>query len=192
MSRPAPRLFVLRHGETEWSLNGRHTGLSDIPLTENGVNLLIEKTPKVVGSGKLLDPVSLGHVFVSPRIRARKTFELLFSSLPELPPHSLSDEAREWDYGEYEGLTPAQIAAKRPGWSIWKDGCPGGESAEQMTQRVDSLIAKIHELHRQYYEDGVGLRDVMVVAHVRSFQLIQFFFGSLVGAPSSNRNETGL
>ncbi|KAG8992722.1 hypothetical protein FRB95_005871 [Tulasnella sp. JGI-2019a] len=125
----------------------------------------MDKALEIVGHDKLLDPASLGHVFVSPRIRAQKTFELLFSSLPELPPHSLSDEAREWDYGEYEGLTPAQIAAKRPGWSIWTDGCPGGESVEQMTQRVDSLIAKIHELHRQYYEEGKGLRDIMVVAH---------------------------
>lgn len=75
-----------------------------------------------MGEGKLIDPTTLCHVFVSPRQRAQKTFQLLFSGLPELPPHTTTDSAREWDYGDYEGLTSAQIAEKDPTWSIWKDG----------------------------------------------------------------------
>jgi len=164
-SRPTPRLFLIRHGETEWSLNGRHTGRTDIPLTENGVQVVAAKASIVVGPGKLIDPANLCHAFVSPRIRARKTFELLFSGLPELPPHTITEEAREWDYGDYEGLTPAQIQERNPGWSSWRDGFPGGESVEDMTQRVDAVIANVHEVHRKYFEEGVGVRDCMVVAH---------------------------
>lgn len=70
----------------------------------------------------MLDPDSLCHIFVSPRQRAQKTFELLFNILPQLPPHTTTEEVREWDYGDYEGLTSAEIDMKNPGWSIWSDG----------------------------------------------------------------------
>jgi len=166
-TKPMPRLFLIRHGETEWSLNGRHTGRSDIPLTENGINAITSRAPLIVGKGKLIDPDTLCYVFVSPRQRARKTFELLFNQLPgsELPKHEISEDVREWDYGDYEGLKPSEIKERDRYWSIWRTGCPGGESAEEMTKRVDGVIDKIQEIHRQYLEDGIGRRDVMIVAH---------------------------
>jgi len=162
-----PRLFVIRHGETEWSINGRHTGTSDIPLTKHGVDIITSKAPIVVGEDKLITPSTICHALVSPRQRARKTFELLFANLPtdEKPPYEICEGVREWDYGEYEGLKPREILERQPGWKIWKDGCPGGESVEEMTARVDGVIAQIRELHRKYKEDGVGKRDVIIFSH---------------------------
>ncbi|KAF9244573.1 histidine phosphatase superfamily [Melanogaster broomeanus] len=165
MVPPTPRVFLIRHGETEWSLNGRHTGRSDIPLTPRGEHQIKEKAPILVGEGRPLDPNNLCTAFISPRIRAHKTFHLLFEHLPKFPDHVFTEEAREWDYGDYEGLLKEEILAKQPGWNIWRDGCPGGESVEDMRTRVDGLIAKVREIHRQYFEEGKGTRDVLIVAH---------------------------
>jgi len=159
-----PRLFVIRHGETEWSLNGRHTGRTDIPLTARGEDQIREKAHILVGDGQVLDPKNLCTVFVSPRQRAHKTFHLLFEHV-ETPHHTLTEECREWDYGEYEGLLSSEIKNLNSTWSIWNDGCPGGESVEQMQARVDGVIAKVREYHRQYKEEGLNTRDVVVVAH---------------------------
>ncbi|KAJ7487453.1 histidine phosphatase superfamily [Mycena galericulata] len=159
-----PRLFVIRHGETEWSLNGRHTGRTDIPLTARGEEQIKEKATILVGDGKVLDPKNLCTVLVSPRQRAHKTFHLLFAHV-ETPHHIITEECREWDYGDYEGLLSSEIKAINPTWSIWKDGCPGGESVVQMETRVDSIIAKVREYHRQYKEEGLNTRDVVIVAH---------------------------
>lgn len=121
-------------------------------------------------------------MYVSPRIRAHKTFHLLFDHVEKLPDHIITEEVREWDYGEYEGLKPNEIQGIRPGWSIWTDGCPGGESAEEMCFRVDLVIEKvgsrqsvhimfsdrhsqIREHHRKYFEEGITSRDVVIVAH---------------------------
>ncbi|EJD04062.1 phosphoglycerate mutase-like protein [Fomitiporia mediterranea MF3/22] len=164
-SRPMPRLLVIRHGETEWTLNGRHTGRSDIPLTANGENIIKERAPDLVGDDKLLDPEYICCAFVSPRIRASRTFELLFANVPNPPPHAITEDVREWDYGDYEGLTPAQIKEKDKYWSIWRTGCPGGESADQMTKRVDKVIEKVQEIHKQFLQDGTGRRDVLIVSH---------------------------
>jgi len=168
-----PRLFVIRHGETEWSLNGRHTGRSDIPLTQNGVDVITSKSDKVVGHGKLIDPRSLAKIVISPRIRARKTFELLFENhMSELEcaddPDGvtlITEDVREWDYGDYEGLLKHEILEKDPNWSIWSDGCPGGESVEEMTKRVDSVIARVREVHRRYVEEGLGKQDTLIFSH---------------------------
>jgi len=159
-----PRLFLIRHGQTEWSQNGRHTGRSDIPLTDHGVSLIRDRAPEIVGSGKLIDPDNLSFIFVSPRRRAHKTFHLLFENVAEPPPHEITEEVREWDYGDYEGLKSHEILEKHPGWSIWTDGCPNGESAEEMTARIDKVIAKVRDIHRQYC-GGNGKRDVMIFAH---------------------------
>ncbi|KAG8219703.1 histidine phosphatase superfamily [Butyriboletus roseoflavus] len=145
MARPPPRVFLIRHGETEWSLNGRHTGRSDIPLTARGEQQIKEKALLLVGEGRALDPKNLGVVFISPRIRAHKTFHLLFEHLPKFPDHIITEEAREWDYGNYEGLFKEEILAKQPGWDIWRDGCPGGESVDNMRSRVDGMIAKVKQ-----------------------------------------------
>ncbi|KAG8904218.1 hypothetical protein FRB99_002082 [Tulasnella sp. 403] len=163
--RPVPRLFLIRHGETEWTITGRHTGRSDIPLTDNGVHAIAKVAPAIVGTGKFIDPAEISRAFVSPRQRATRTFEVLFSNSSQLPQHEFTEEAREWDYGDYEGLTPSQIQERNPGWSIWKHGAPGGESVDEMAARVDCLISKIREIHRQYFEEGIGHQDCMVVAH---------------------------
>jgi len=170
-----PRVYLCRHGETEWSLNGKHTGRSDIPLTENGENVIRKSAPSYVGQGKLLDPSKISHIFVSPRQRAQHTFKLMrevdsegFDNANAI--FETTEEVREWDYGDYEGLKSAEIREKNPKWSIWKDGCPGGESVEQMTARVDELIEKIAKIHRDCcgkmkngQKDAVG--DVMIVSH---------------------------
>ncbi|KAJ7630801.1 histidine phosphatase superfamily [Roridomyces roridus] len=153
-----PRLFLIRHGETEWSLNGRHTGRSDIPLTARGEEQIKAKAEVLVGDGKLLDPKNLCTVFVSPRQRAHKTFHLLFNNV-ETPHHLLTEECREWDYGDYEGLLSSEIKALNSTWSIWKD------IVQEMEARVDSIIAKVREYHRKYKEEGLNTRDVVIVAH---------------------------
>ncbi|KAF8973877.1 histidine phosphatase superfamily [Flammula alnicola] len=158
-SRPMPRLFLVRHGETEWSQNGRHTGLTDIPLTERGVEQVKKISKALVGDGLVIEPKNLCTVQVSPRQRARKTFELLFEHLGKLPDHVLTEDVQEWNYGDYEGLKPAEIKKLNPTWKIWYDGCPGGESVEQMQARVDKVISK------KYKEEGIHTRDVLIVAH---------------------------
>ena len=124
-------VFVIRHGETEWSLNGRHTGTTDIPLTDNGRRL-----------AELLRPALKWHAFalvlVSPLQRARETCALA----------GVADNAKsesdlvEWNYGKYEGLTPSQIHEQARGWLIFEDGCPGGETPEQVGARADRVIAR--------------------------------------------------
>ncbi|KAG7450660.1 phosphoglycerate mutase-like protein [Guyanagaster necrorhizus] len=164
MARPMPRLFLIRHGETEWSLNGRHTGRSDIPLTARGEEQIKSKAQILVGDGKIIDPKNLCTVFVSPRQRAHKTFHLLFDHV-ETPHHIITEDVREWDYGQYEGLLSSEIQARDPGWKIWKDGCPDGEGVEEMQNRVDLVIKNVREYHRQYKEEGLNTRDVVIVAH---------------------------
>jgi broad specificity phosphatase PhoE len=129
---PAQQVFLIRHGETEWSLSGQHTGVTDIPLTENGQSV-----------ARRLEPVLAGETFAlvltSPLERARKTCEL--AGLGERA--EIDRDLMEWNYGEYEGLTPKQIRAKAPRWMIFRDGCPGGESPEQVGARADRLIARV-------------------------------------------------
>jgi len=95
---------------------------------------------------------------VSPRQRAQKTFYTLFEG-QELPPHETTESIAEWDYGDYEGLLATEIKQKNPTWNIWKDGCPGGESVEDVTKRIDEMISKVREYHRLYKEEGKGKRD---------------------------------
>jgi len=165
MSRPVPRLFVIRHGETEWSLNGRHTGRTDIPLTPHGKEVIRSRAVRVTCESKLIDPKNLAFVYVSPRQRALETFHILFGHLESLPAHTITEDVREWDYGEYEGVTSADIYKDRPDWEIFHDGCPGGESPDDITMRVDSIITKVQETHRKFYEEGLGARDVLIVGH---------------------------
>lgn len=132
MSMSIQDTYLMRHGETAWSLSGQHTGRTDIPLTENGRRL-----------ARLLQPVlveeSFALVLTSPLGRARETCEL--AGLGE---HAQIDPGlTEWNYGEYEGLTPEQIRAKAPGWLLFRDGCPGGESPGQIGARVDAVIARV-------------------------------------------------
>jgi len=125
------QVYLARHGETEWSLSGQHTGITDIPLTENGRNLAKRLAP-------VLATERFALVLTSPLERARKTCELA-----GLGAHAEIDrDLMEWNYGEYEGLTPKQIDAQAPGWMLFRDGCPGGETPEQAVARVDRVIAR--------------------------------------------------
>jgi len=174
-----PKLYLVRHGETEWTINGRHTGTSDIPLTANGELIIKHLGEKVAGPGKLIDPNSLTAVFVSPRKRAQKTFELLFKGSEIKPEFQTEQRVREWTYGYYEGLYVHEIVDLRKkgtlksgegGWDIWVDGCEGGESVEEMTARVDAVVKSIKEMHAAWVndpnrkEDDKG-GDALIVSH---------------------------
>ena len=123
------RVFAIRHGETAWSLSGQHTGTTDIPLTDNGRRLAARIGP-VLGR----DVFAL--VLTSPLQRARETCELAGLGARAV----LDPDLVEWNYGQYEGLTPKQINEKAPGWLIFRDGCPGGETPEQVGTRADRII----------------------------------------------------
>jgi broad specificity phosphatase PhoE len=129
---PTQQVYLIRHGETEWSLSTQHTGITDIPLTENGRKV-----------AKLLEPVlakeTFALVLTSPLERARETCEL--AGLGERA--EIDSDLMEWNYGQYEGLTPKQIHAQAPEWMLFNDGCPGGESPEQVGARVDRVIARV-------------------------------------------------
>jgi broad specificity phosphatase PhoE len=127
---------LVRHAETEWSLNGRHTGRTDIPLTEHGRDV-------ARGLRERLSPWSFDLVLVSPSLRARETCELCgLDADAQLRPDLL-----EWDYGDYEGLTTPEIREQRPDWRLWRDGCPGGESAADVGARADRVIEEILSSH---------------------------------------------
>ena len=124
-------VFLIRHGETAWSLSGQHTGATDIPLTDNG-RRFTERLRRVLAKE------AFARVFVSPMQRARETCELAgLGAAPVIDP-----DLAEWNYGEYEGLTPKQIQEKAPGWLIFRDGCPGGETPKQIAARVDRVVAR--------------------------------------------------
>ncbi|QDU87903.1 Phosphoserine phosphatase 1 [Pirellulimonas nuda] len=129
------RLYLIRHGQTEWSLNGRHTGSSDIPLTTQG-----EDQARRLGEQLCL--VRFAHVFTSPLRRARETCELagLVASA------QVDADLREWDYGEQEGLTSREIHAVRPAWNLFRDGGSGGESPTQVAGRADRVIERLRRL----------------------------------------------
>jgi broad specificity phosphatase PhoE len=126
-------VWIVRHGETEWSKSGQHTGTTDLPLTPKGEQDAVALAPALAG-------VHFDLVLCSPRQRARRTAELAGIHSPDL-----TDDLAEWDYGDYEGRTRLDIQADRPEWSVWTDGCPGGESPEQVSQRVDRVIARVHD-----------------------------------------------
>lgn len=127
---PTLQLCVVRHGETSWSLTGQHTGRTDLPLTANG-----ERMAGDLAHG--LEGVRFSRVLTSPRLRARMTCQLAgLGGTAEVVP-----DLAEWDYGDYEGLRGSEVEGLRPGWNIWRDGCPGGESPLQVSQRADRFIA---------------------------------------------------
>jgi broad specificity phosphatase PhoE len=145
------KVYVIRHGETEWSLSGQHTGVTDIPLTENGRAVARRLQP-------ILAQQSFQLVLTSPLSRARETCELAGLGARAV----LDPDLKEWNYGEYEGLTPKQIHAKAPGWMIFRDGCPGGESPAQIGARVDRVIARVR----------VAKGDVALFAHGHVFRVL--------------------
>jgi broad specificity phosphatase PhoE len=132
MSKLLPVIYLARHGETEWSLTGQHTGLTDLPLTTRG-----EENARALR--KRLAGQKFAVVFTSPLQRATRTCELAgFGAMAEVDRNLL-----EWDYGQYEGLTTAQIHAGRADWQLFRDGCPGGESPEQVGARADAMVDRV-------------------------------------------------
>ena len=155
------QVYLIRHGETEWSLSGQHTGITDIPLTENGRNVAKQLEP-------ILAKENFTMILTSPLERARKTCELA-----GLGAHAEIDrDLMEWNYGEYEGLTPKQIDAQAPGWMIFTDGCPGGETPEQAGARADRLVARVRSV------EG----DVALFAHGHIFRV---FAARWLGLPAT-------
>lgn len=137
-------IWLLRHGATEWSRNGRHTGSSDIPLLPDGEKEAQALAPRLSGQ-------SFAQVWVSPLQRARRTCELA-----GLSAHAeVHQDLREWDYGDYEGITTKEIRQTVPNWSVWSHGCPGGEDAAAVTARCQRLIDQLLTI------DG----DVALFAH---------------------------
>lgn len=127
-----PSIYLARHGETAWSLTGQHTGLTDLPLTGQG-----ERNARRLGDR--LNGLIFQKVFASPLQRARRTCELAgFGTTAEVDPDLV-----EWDYGDYEGLRTTDILKERPDWQLFRDGCPGGESPEQIGARADEVVSRL-------------------------------------------------
>jgi len=131
----AAKIFLFRHGETAWSLTGQHTGHTDLPLTENGER----RAAQLRG---LLQEIKFTHVLTSPLQRARRTCELAgFGAVARVEPN-----LHELDYGNYEGRTTADIRSQHPGWSMFKDGSPQGESVEKFSERADRVLALVRSM----------------------------------------------
>lgn len=129
-----PRVYLVRHGETAWTITGQHTGRTDLPLTPRGED-------EARGLAARLDVLHGTTVFTSPLQRAHRTCELAgFADSAHVDPDLV-----EWDYGEYEGVRTAEIRARRPEWRLFTDGCPGGETAALVGVRADRAIARIRE-----------------------------------------------
>ena len=132
MSEQLPVICLARHGETAWSLSGQHTGLTDLPLTEHG-----ERNARSLA--KRLNGLKFAQVFTSPLQRAARTCELAgFTQAAEV-----DRDLVEWNYGQYEGRTSADIEKDNPGWQLFHDGCPGGESPSQVGARADRVVSRV-------------------------------------------------
>ncbi|OKL59314.1 hypothetical protein UA08_05376 [Talaromyces atroroseus] len=171
------RLILEFERETEWTKSGQYTGITELELTSDGIAQVQNTGRVLVGPGKLIDPSRVAHVYVSPRQRAQATFDLLFSGSSSLSSTSdrvsTTDRLAEWAYGEYEGMVTSQIRAlrkehgldsERP-WDIWRDGCEGGESAQEVTDRLDDLIKEIRTFQANHMHGEPGPADIVLVAH---------------------------
>jgi probable phosphoglycerate mutase len=127
----ATELWVLRHGETEWSAGGQHTSITEVPLTAAG-----EQAARDLGDRLRSTPFDL--VLTSPRVRARRTAELA-----GFPDAEVDEDLTEWAYGDYEGMTTAEIRRTVPGWTVWTHPCPGGETVTQVGERLDRVVAGV-------------------------------------------------
>ena len=132
MSNELPAIYLARHGETAWSLSGQHTGLTDLPLTERG-----EENARALG--QRLNGLNCVKVYTSPLQRARRTCELAgFGTAADVDRDLL-----EWNYGQYEGRRTAEIHAERPDWQLFRDGCPDGESPDEVGGRADRVVGRV-------------------------------------------------
>ncbi len=145
-------IVLVRHGQTEWSATGRHTSYTDLPLTPDGERQARSLAPVLVER-------DFAAVLTSPRQRAVRT-----AALAGLTVTDVDENLVEWDYGEYEGITTKEIRAERPDWVLWRDGCPGGESPEQVGARLDRVLARA----RAALADG----DVALVGHGHALRVV--------------------
>ena len=151
MSVTPPRVHLVRHGATEWSVTGQHTGRTDIPLTEEGRHQAERLAARLARERFAL-------VLVSPLARARETARITgFGDVAEVDPDLV-----EWDYGDYDGRTAAEIRRERPGWTPWHGGFPGGETLEEVAARADRVVARVRGV------DG----DVALFAHGHILRVI--------------------
>ncbi|MEV7624650.1 histidine phosphatase family protein [Actinoplanes sp. NPDC089786] len=155
-------IVLVRHGQTEWSANGKHTSYTDLDLTAEGERQARAAGAKLAGR-------SFAAVISSPRKRALRTAELAGLDVTEV-----TEDLAEWNYGEYEGITTKEIHRTRPGWSLWTDGSPGGESPDQVGARIDRVLARA----RTRLEQG----DVAFVAHGHCLRAVG---ARWVGLPTS-------
>lgn len=155
-----PQVYLVRHGETAWSISGQHTGRTDIALTERGAHAAQELRAR-------FKDLRFAQVFTSPLQRARQTAELAgFGASAQLDP-----DLMEWDYGDYEGRRTADIQVERPGWRLFEDGCPCGETLLEMATRADHVIARIRALKQ----------DVLVFAHR---EILRILIARWIGLPA--------
>ncbi len=150
-NKTSQRVMLIRHGETDWSLTGRHTSVTDLPLTVEGERRSTALVP-------FLRSWNFGLVLCSPRLRARRTCELLGFG----PQAQITQDLCEWNYGKYEGLTTAEIRKSVPSWTVFSQPCPGGESAEDVSARVDRVILKVREFGG----------DTLLVAHAHCLRVL--------------------
>ncbi|KAI4146206.1 MAG: hypothetical protein LQ341_002153 [Variospora aurantia] len=171
-----PRVFLARHGQTEWTKSGRYTGTTEMNLTDVGRQQVLGTSRVVVGTGKLIDPAKLGQVLVSPRNRAQQTFDLLFAeaqakALTVDNKVKTANELAEWNYGAYEGLLTSEILARRRDqgldqWNIWEDGCENGESAAEVAARLDTLIKHIRDVQApNMHGETEKACDIVLISH---------------------------
>jgi broad specificity phosphatase PhoE len=145
MSETLPAIYLARHGETAWTISRQHTGRTDLPLTERGED-------NAWGLHDRLRGMAFDRVFISPLRRSRQT--CLLAGFGEQA--VLVADLTEWEYGEYEGLTTAEIRRERPGWSLFRDGCPGGESVADVGARADRVIERLRALPGRVLVFGHG------------------------------------
>jgi len=150
VSDTPPQLWVVRHGATEWSENGRHTSFTDLPLLPEGEAAARSLAPRLAGQRFAL-------VLASPRRRARDT-----ARLAGFPDAEVDDDLQEWDYGELEGMTTSQLRLSDPGWSVWTGAVPGGETAEEVAARVRRVIARCQ----------AGEGDALLFAHAHVLRVL--------------------
>lgn len=147
-------IYLVRHGETEWSRDGRHTSVTDLDLTADGARQASSLR------GRLPDPVSFDLVLCSPRLRARRTAELAGFDAGRV---ELDEDLAEWAYGDYEGLTSAEIQRDVPGWTVWSAPVPGGEQAEQVRARLTRVIERV---------ETSGAQRAICFAHAHSLRVM--------------------
>jgi len=165
---PRLRIYLIRHGETQWSVSGQHTGRTELPLTLRGQQMARDLAP-------VLGKIAFSLILTSPRLRARETCALAGVRGAV----DVEDDLTEWDYGRYEGLRTTQIRDLHPDWDVWRDGCPGGETPADVAGRADRIIARLHSLtgnvalfsHGQFGRVLAARWIGLVAAHGRYFAM---------------------